>query len=100
MKVTKQEVVMFSKGRCCFVRFECEGTSDRALLREADADELVAAWESRALTPKQAAAYEMYEALVEAQRIISYAREHLDLGFFEIGAGHVDAAIAKANGKQ
>lgn len=47
MKVTKQETVMFSKGRCCFVRFEGDGTSDRALLKEDDAVELVRAWESR-----------------------------------------------------
>ena len=51
MKVTKQETVMFSKGPCCFVLFECAGTSDRAMLQEDDAIALVAAWNTRAPDP-------------------------------------------------
>ena len=45
-----------------------------------------------------AAAPKMYEALLDAQKIINFARAPLDLGFYEIGAGHVDEAIAAAQG--
>ena len=64
LKVTKQEVVMCSKGPCCFVRFEGNGTSDRAFLKESDADDLVAAWNTCAPYPEVEALAKALEACI------------------------------------